>query len=1210
MSNARENATPIRRSLLRRSLAWGLGLSLVLVTAAATLLLALDLGWQRDRLVAFASGIVANSFDMEVSIEDISGRLSEGVVLSGGRLGDPRSPILIFDRLSIDWELRSLFVGRRQKIESVVLEGWSLRLERDEHGDWSQLQPLLDRLSAPAEENEVSAPAAPSILVERMELEPGEVAVALASSPKGESPDPPRTARFRIAGRVREFRVDAIDPPSLTHAELHGELIAIESGRPEFDRDASLTLDVQAADRRIDALTARFRARGTALDLRATGTAEEIERLQAEFEIEDLSVFEGWWTQATRLAGSVAGRVSATGPPDALIGDLEVSGEQLHVDSVRAREIDLDIELESAFAGFDPADWRTMDARIDFRGSDLDAGLLRPDWFPPGGAALQLEGELREGTLVLSRAEVDTAALRATAEGRLDQDVIERLDLRFQVPDISPWLESIAPEAALRGALRGEARLSGPVRQPYGSARVESTKLFWGPTEPVSLRSEITRDADGPARVVAEIVHDDASLLALKATVDPDRERVDYAVGGDAGGLYALLQPAEPASAERSPFESSWTAEGFFARQRDALSFDASIRGEETRVGNQSLGVIEFAARSVAPRRAEVRTLSSRGGPIAFELREPAPIQWTPRGRWNLKGATVRLSPTPDEKQSEPDRSGQIELQASGEGLAATSLDVSLAQLPMYLVHRVLEDTPRFDGVLSGNASWQRERETGWTRGTLDWTRAGVGGTQLDRVKATWDSDPNTIRAEIESNLGGRRPVGMTAALSVPPAPAPVAEVFSLSRIELDARLDRLDLSLFESASPSWMRRVAGEITGELRVQPGASGPRMSGTLEIAGGGLSIPLLRNRLAPIDGTLRFDERTLAIDGLRIGKPGAHARLRARLDARSKESPKLEGEMLFTQFPLARSSAASMDVQGRIDLRGTWARPVIEGDLEIANARLGVPAADDPILKEIRFATRDADGALVERNEADPIDPIAADVRFTIPESTRLRGQGANLYVGGRARLRKDAGERLRMTGEARVVNGTYVFQGRNFNVRRGRVTLTGDARLDPVLDVEARHPVADIVAIVELSGRLSAPIVRLTSDPPRSDQDVLAYLLFGRPASSVTAAGDSRFGAAAARLVAGVAERELREVLGDAMPVDSIEIGADAEGNTNELGFGKYLSPNLFFRYVRVLGDEPTDRVGVEYRVNDSLSIGSSVSTAGDAGLDLIFRSDF
>ncbi|HKK51970.1 MAG TPA: translocation/assembly module TamB domain-containing protein, partial [Myxococcota bacterium] len=86
--------------------------------------------------------------------------------------------------------------------------------------------------------------------------------------------------------------------------------------------------------------------------------------------------------------------------------------------------------------------------------------------------------------------------------------------------------------------------------------------------------------------------------------------------------------------------------------------------------------------------------------------------------------------------------------------------------------------------------------------------------------------------------------------------------------------------------------------------------------------------------------------------------------------------------------------------------------------------------------------------------------------------------------------------------------------------------------------------------------------------------------------------------------------QLREVLGDAMPVDTIEIGADEEGRTSELGFGKYLSRNLFFRYVHILGDEPSDQVSLEYRLNDSFSVGSSVSTTGDAGLDLIFRRDF
>jgi autotransporter translocation and assembly factor TamB len=127
--------------------------------------------------------------------------------------------------------------------------------------------------------------------------------------------------------------------------------------------------------------------------------------------------------------------------------------------------------------------------------------------------------------------------------------------------------------------------------------------------------------------------------------------------------------------------------------------------------------------------------------------------------------------------------------------------------------------------------------------------------------------------------------------------------------------------------------------------------------------------------------------------------------------------------------------------------------------------------------------------------------------------------------------------------------------------------------------------------------------------------VLSYVFFGRPADQVGGTSETAFDAAAARLAAGVAERELHDLLGDAMPIDTIEVEADELGNTSAVGFGKYVGPNLFFRYVHVLGDEPADRVGVEYRLNDTFSIGSSVSSVGDgelgdAGIDLILRHDF
>jgi translocation and assembly module TamB len=288
------------------------------------------------------------------------------------------------------------------------------------------------------------------------------------------------------------------------------------------------------------------------------------------------------------------------------------------------------------------------------------------------------------------------------------------------------------------------------------------------------------------------------------------------------------------------------------------------------------------------------------------------------------------------------------------------------------------------------------------------------------------------------------------------------------------------------------------------------------------------------------------------------------------------------------------------------------PVARGKLSVENAKIGVAASDDPILKEIRIATRPTGGSLQESEVAatPPLHSAEIEISIQIPDTTRVRGQGANLFVEGQAQLSKRPFETLRVLGEARVANGSYTFQGRRFEVRRGRLLLTGDESFDPVVDVEARLPVAEIVAIIEISGRLSAPIIRLSSEPKRSEQDVLAYLLFGRPADEVAGSAGTRLDAAAARLVAGVAMQEMGEIMGDAMPIDSIEIGANAEGATSEIGFGKYLSRNLYFRYVHILGDEPAERVGLEYRLNEKFSIGSSVTTTGDAGLDLILRHDF
>lgn len=1205
-----------RAGVIRR-----LGLAaLASIALLAALVIAIDLGWQRERIVRIALEIAEARLGVDVSLDRAVGRLSRGIELRDVRLRVDGETLARADSIAVRWDVFSLLTSERWIAESVRVEGWSLRLRRTAEGRWTPLEDLLARLAKPDDEIAASpeAAAGPDLLVRRIELAEGEVELqvepgeALRKRVISEKPVETLRAIFRAEGDIEDLQVGPRDPAAVETARFDAELVELHSGLPEFDRRARAGLEVELVGARLDSLVAHLGAPGMEGRIEASGRLDQLDRVAVEIEAADLSPLSGWLQTSRLIEGELDAQATLAGPPTALTGRLQARARGLRFEAVRAEELELELELDDPISSLWAAPGQ-MDARLKLHARGLDPGALDRGWLPPGEAELELEASVAAGRLDLRQASLRLAGLVLEASGRASLEEIERLELRFDLEAVQPWLEPLPVELPLAGGLRGEGWIEGPPRSPRGRLRVRSDRLILEdrPLGPLDL--SVDRVGDGPAEARLVWGPDEDPHLRLVATIDPARERVDLDGSGDAAAWTAW-------DGRVPSIQAAVRAEGFVARSTQGLRFAGSLRANDTVVEGRSLGRFEIVAASARGEQVEISKLQLEGPLGRLRLQEPATIALGSEGAWDL--APVRLSAAlPVDPVGQPDAAeaggpGAFQLAASGRRDEIDALTLRAEALPVALVDafRADPDLP-LAGRLEGHLSWSRSRQPGWTAGDLVWIDPEIGSVQPDRIAARWSANGQGVDLALRTWLADRSPLVVEGRIETPGGPgrqADLTELLELERFSLRAALEDWDLSTLQTLAPGWMRRLAGRASGTARIERDASGLRLDGRMLLSEGGFTVPILRRRFAPIEGLVILDDRTFRIESMRVGGEEGSAAMTGALHLAAGGSPEIEGEIRFDRLPFARSSVAWVDLLGGLRLEGTWARPVVRGSLAVEEAKIGVPAADDPILKEIRIAGRSGNGALVEK-PTETQGPFAAadvDVSLSVPGNTRVLGQGANLFVEGEARVLKIPAGPLRVQGEARVVNGIYTFQGRRFRVRRGRVLLTGDERLDPVLDIEARLPVADIVAIVEVSGRLSSPIVRLGSEPRRSEQDVLAYLLFGRPADQVGAAGGTRFEAAAARLVAGVAERELREVLGDAMPVDTIEIGADEEGRTSELGFGKYLSRNLFFRYVHILGDEPSDQVSLEYRLNDSFSVGSSVSTTGDAGLDLIFRRDF
>ena len=189
------------------------------------------------------------------------------------------------------------------------------------------------------------------------------------------------------------------------------------------------------------------------------------------------------------------------------------------------------------------------------------------------------------------------------------------------------------------------------------------------------------------------------------------------------------------------------------------------------------------------------------------------------------------------------------------------------------------------------------------------------------------------------------------------------------------------------------------------------------------------------------------------------------------------------------------------------------------------------------------------------------PFSATLALEVaaPRRVFVRGRGIDAELGGDLKL---IGSTIspQVTGGFDLKRGTLSLLGKRLAFTRGRVQFKGDST--PELDMLAEISATDVTARIAIAGPASQPSFVFSSSPSLPDDEILAHVLFEKPAGNLSAFQAIQLANAVASLTGGSdAFERLRKSLG----VDSLDISTNASGG-------------------------PT--VGVTRAINDRISVGT------------------
>lgn len=445
--------------------------------------------------------------------------------------------------------------------------------------------------------------------------------------------------------------------------------------------------------------------------------------------------------------------------------------------------------------------------------------------------------------------------------------------------------------------------------------------------------------------------------------------------------------------------------------------------------------------------------------------------------------------------------------------------------------------------------------------------------------------------------------------------------------------------------SGSWTTRLlAAPLSGGVRYNgpagvlfsfAGLSGQQVSGPIGIAadfGGRVSAPQLTGVVRA--SNLTYDNETY---GTRLTNMRLNGRFtNDRFDLTDMAAQAGEGTVSAqgsvglgadAGFPidvratlndarLARSNALGATATGTIRVTNSAQDGgLIQGELVIPEARYQVVrqgAAEVPELTGVRRKSDIARAAGSRANAPAASPPGLFKLALRVRADNRLFVSGMGLESEWEAALRVGGTSAApSVTGEARVVRGTYSFAGKRFDLTRGVVRFRGGPIGDPELDIAATTTTQGITATITIGGSAQQPQLTFTSTPNLPQDEVLSRLLFGSSVTNLSATEAIQLAAALNSLRGSGGGGlnplgKLRSVTG----IDRLRIlGADqATGRGTALAAGQYLTDDI---YIEIITDaRGFTATQLEIALSRALSLLSSTGSFGGSNVNLRYSKDY
>ncbi|MDD2900909.1 MAG: translocation/assembly module TamB [Syntrophales bacterium] len=552
---------------------------------------------------------------------------------------------------------------------------------------------------------------------------------------------------------------------------------------------------------------------------------------------------------------------------------------------------------------------------------------------------------------------------------------------------------------------------------------------------------------------------------------------------------------------------------------------------------------------------------------------------------------------------------GRLTLKAQTRGRELTAR-LEAVDLPASLIHL---KGASLAGKVQGHLDLSGSLEHPAMHGQLTWGPGKWGDFSFRALETSvnYREDNLLLKGSVEEKAKGPRLV-WDGQIPLKLSFSPLKWDWGERDLNLRVQGENASLALLTALSPE-VHGAEGSLSIMAQWQGNPRHPRVSGKVRWGEGKLQFRTAGKAFHLLPGEATLLGEKIVIPDLAL-ESGGMAHLRGAVTLAGFRPHHLDIRANLQDFQALDRGGAEASASGNVSLRGLWSAPLLKGRLLVSKAFFRPSFFQTGIHEDIVLKKAPPPLAKTETNgEMAVWQNLEMDITLESPEGARIRDKRLNMILAGTLKARKKPGEPCYVSGVLRSRGGTYELHGRPFKIERGEIRFPGKPHAEVTLEGRAIHEISGLTLILNASGPAGKPQVRMESIPPLPPSDLLAYLVFGRPAQSLTREEYQTVGQQALGILGGISAQKIQEFLGKDFPlVGNVRMkGGQSEGRQT-VGIAKPLTKDItvtFERKTSPLYRDDSNQVRLEYKVNKYLSLESQMGERNSGG-DVLFNLDF